>query len=66
MNVVANVLLQFLGILIQVGNQASGFVPEKYKGLVSGVVAAAMGVVAILAHFKNPDGTSAATEYKPE
>ena len=65
MNVFLNAIVQILGVIVLYGNQALTIVPEKYKGLVTGIVGVAMGVTAILAHFHNPDGTTAEKPYDP-
>jgi predicted component of type VI protein secretion system len=63
MNVFVNGILQVLGFIILTGNQLTQYVPEKYKGIVTGIVSLAMGAVAIFAHFRNPDGTNAKAAY---
>ena len=65
MNIFLNVIVQILGVIVLYGNQALTIVPEKYKGLVTGITGTAMGITAILAHFRNPDGTKAEKPYDP-
>lgn len=66
MNFSINLVAQIAGLVIQYGNLTVDVVPAKYKAYVSLVVGIAQAVVAWKAHFSNPDGTPAATEYKPK
>lgn len=59
-----NVILQSLAMVVQYGNQASGFVPPKYQPWVAGVVGLAQGIIAWRSHYFNPDGTPAAVGYQ--
>lgn len=59
-----NVLFQALALVVQYGNQASGFVPPKAQMWIALAVGLAQGAVGWRAHFFNPDGTPAAVAYK--
>jgi hypothetical protein len=58
-----NVIVQVLGFILQAYNQYGGMIPEKWKPVVMGIVGIIQGVVAIMSHFSNPDGTNATTPY---
>jgi hypothetical protein len=58
-----NLVFQGLALIVQYGNQASGFVPPKYQPAVGLVVGLAQGAVAWRAHYFNPDGTAASLPY---
>jgi hypothetical protein len=58
-----NVIVQLLGVLLQLYNQLSGMIPSGYKEIIALVVGIIQGLVALLAHFTNPDGTPAAEPY---
>lgn len=57
------IIIQVLLGLIALGNQATSVVPDKWKPVVTGIVAAAAIIQARLAHNWNPDGTSAKVAY---
>ena len=61
-----NLLFQGAALIVQYGNQASGFVPPKYQPGVALAVGLAQGLVAWHAHYSNPDGTPASTPYLPK
>ena len=61
-----NAIAQVVALLIQIANQAATVVPDKYKGTVAGVVAALQGVSGVVAHFYNPNGTSARAAWSGE
>jgi hypothetical protein len=58
-----NVVFQGLAMIVQYGNQASGFVPPKAQVWVGLAVGVAQAAVAWRAQFFNPDGTPATTAY---
>jgi len=58
-----NLVFQACALVVQYGNQASGFVPPKAQMWVALAVGIAQGVVGWRAHYFNPDGTPAATAY---
>jgi hypothetical protein len=63
MRLSVNSLIQILAMVGQYGNQVSDFLPAKGKFWAAVGIAAVQGIVGVLAHFKNPDGTSAAEAY---
>ena len=65
MTISLNVILQMIGVAIQALNQVAPFFPPKTKVTIAAVVALLQAIVAFLAHFKNPDGTSAQVAYQP-
>ena len=54
-----NVIGQSVAMLLQVANQFSGAVPPKWQPGVALGVGILQAVGAFVAHFSNPDGTSA-------
>lgn len=61
-----NLLFQGAALIVQYGNQASGFVPVKYQTGIALAVGLAQALMAWRqAHF-NPDGTPASTPYIPK
>jgi hypothetical protein len=60
-----NFIVQILGVALQGANFFSGMVPAEYQPVLAAVVTIIQGVSALLAHFKNPDGTPAAVAYRP-
>ena len=58
-----NVIAQGLGTFLQIANQFGGFVPDKYKWLAAGIIGIGQGLMGIVSHFSNPDGTAAARPY---
>ena len=58
-----NVVIQVLSMILQVLNYATPVVPVKYQVFVTFAIAVVQALSALLAHFKNPDGTPAATPY---
>ncbi len=60
------IIFQVLAGIIQLGNYATDFLPEKYKWIVGLVVGVAQVFQAYKAHFFNPDGTPAAQPFVPK
>jgi hypothetical protein len=58
-----NAVVQALALALQGLNQVMDFLPAKAKFWAMIAITAIQGVVAILAHFSNPDGTPAAAPY---
>src|ERR1039458_6865005 len=52
-----NVILQILALVAQGLNQVSGIVPTNYKFAVAVALSVIQGVIAVMAHFSNTDGT---------
>ena len=52
-----NLLVQVLSIAVQVGNELTSVLPPKYHAAFALGVGALQGVVGLLAHFSNPNGT---------
>lgn len=66
MNIAVNILFQAAAFIAQFANLEIGFVPDKYKYIVTFAITIAQAVIALKAHLVNPDGTSAVVAYKPE
>jgi hypothetical protein len=58
-----NAIVQGVAIAAQVFNAVSPLVPAEQRAKIAGIIAAAQAVTAAIAHFRNPDGTPAATPY---
>jgi hypothetical protein len=58
-----NMVIQIVATLIQCANVISGLLPPAQQASLALIVGAVQGVVAAIAHFKNPDGTPAAEPY---
>ena len=58
-----NLIVQILAFIVQGLNQLTSIVPDDTKPVVLAVVAILQGVVALLAHYSNPDATPVATAY---
>ena len=52
-----NVILQVLALIAQGLNQVSGIVPMKYQFYVAVAISIVQGIIAVMAHFANTDGT---------
>jgi len=65
MTVKTNGLVQILALALQVLNQILDQVPPRAKFWVMLAISALQVVISILAHFQNPDGTSAKASWKP-
>ncbi len=63
MKLSVNSVIQLLGLLAQGVNAATNILPDegKFWGFV--VISAIQGITGVLAHFSNPDGTSARAPY---
>jgi hypothetical protein len=58
-----SILAQTLGFVVQGVNQFGGFIPPEYHLPIALAVGAAQGVMGIIAHSFNPDGTPATLPY---
>jgi hypothetical protein len=58
-----NLVLQTLGGILQFINMFGTAIPAKYQSYVAAVVTAIQALLAIVAHFNNPDGTPATVAY---
>jgi hypothetical protein len=58
-----NVVIQILMTLMQGYNQISDLLPLKYKEPATLIMGVVQAVVAVMAHYSNPDGTTADQEY---
>lgn len=61
-----NFVIQVMGVIAHAAAQISDFLPEEGKVWASVAIAAAQGMVGVLAHFRNPDGTPASQPYRPK
>jgi hypothetical protein len=61
-----NVVIQVIGSIVAIGTKYADVVPVKYQPVLAGLVAVAMGLSGILAHFYNPDGTAASEPFSAE
>jgi hypothetical protein len=60
-----NMVIQVVATLAQLVNQLGGVVPAKYQTVILAVLSGVQGVAAAIAHYNNPDGTSAKVAYIP-
>ena len=60
-----NVVVQIIVTLMQAYNQVSDLLPEKWKPGAAVIMGAIQGIVAMISHFSNPDGSSAKLPYEP-
>lgn len=58
-----NMVLQILSGVLQAINMFGTMIPKEFQPYVAAVVTAIQALFAIVAHFKNPDGTPAAVAY---
>lgn len=58
-----NVIGQGLLVLLQMGNQVSGFVPDSKKFYLAAALGCIQMIVSVLAHYSNPNGTPSALPY---
>lgn len=66
MNFTVNSTIQLISTIAQTVNAFGGFVPQgKPQMYVAASLALLQGIVAALAQFRNPDGTSARVPYVP-
>ena len=63
MKLSVNLVFQGCALIVQYGNQASGFIPPKAQMWVMLAVGLAQGLMAWRVHYFNPDGTPATTAY---
>jgi hypothetical protein len=66
MKVSVNAVIQALGSALVVTQMVTGFIPPKYAAWGAAAVTTIQSLTAILAHFRNPDGTPARVAYEPE
>lgn len=60
-----NKMIQIIGVVGNIWVVNSTFLPPKAQAIGVAGLSAAQGVAGALAHYYNPDGTSAATPYVP-
>ncbi len=60
-----NLVFQIAATVVQGANMLGGILPPKAQGIITAGVTVLQAVVGLLAHFVNPDGTSAKTAYVP-
>lgn len=65
MKLSTNVIAQLLATAVQVLNQVTPAVPDKYKYLAAAALGFLQLVIGVIAHNSNPDGTSSLTAYVP-
>lgn len=58
-----NILIQILATIAQALNQIGDLFPPDHRMTVTLIIGVIQAVVALMAHFKNPDGTSAKLPY---
>lgn len=58
-------IIQIVAVLLTFTDQLSPILPPEYKIWAAVGISALQGINAVLAHFKNPDGTSATLPYTP-
>lgn len=63
MKLSTNILAQSVALIAQLFNQVGGVVPAKYQVPIALGIGVAQSIMAFVAHFTNPDGTSASTAY---
>ena len=64
MKLSVNLFIQIFGVLLQGLTFASGIVPAgKWQAICASVIGVIQAVSGLLAHFSNPDGTSATVPY---
>lgn len=61
-----NMILQVIATAIQGVNAISGMLPHDQAAGVAVIVGVVQAVAAAIAHFSNPDGTSAKVAYIPD
>ena len=66
MTVNANYLIQVIALLLQTLNQLAAILPPKGQFWATVIITGLQGVSAVLAHFKNPDGTTAKVAWEKE
>jgi hypothetical protein len=63
MTLSVNSVIQILGILLQFLNQALDTSSPKIKFWATVIMSVIQGVIGVLAHFSNPDGTPSSVPY---
>lgn len=58
-----NMIIQILALIVQVLNQISDLFPEDQRAIVVAIVGVIQATVALMGHFKNPDGTPVEVAY---
>lgn len=58
-----NILIQILMFVFQGINATSGITEDDLKPVVAGIIAVVQGIIAIIAHYSNPDATPVETAY---
>ena len=58
-----NVIIQLLMVILQVYNQIGEMLPDEWKHIATFVMTLIQAIVALLAHYKNPDGTPVTLAY---
>ena len=66
MSIKANSIVSGLMLVGQVITQVSGVLPEPYNHYILGAHIVVEAGLKLMAHFYNPDGTSARVSYAPE
>jgi hypothetical protein len=61
----ANILIQILALMVNALQYATNIAPEKAKPWIALGILLVQGIVAIVAHSYNPDGTPASEKYDP-
>ena len=59
-----NIVIQLVALAGQVVNQFGSLIPPARRDAVAAGLAIAQGIVAVVAHSYNPDGTSAGVAYQ--
>jgi len=60
-----SIAAQVVATILHVLNYASGVVPPRYQPYIALALGILQALGAFIAHFNNPDGTSASQPYKP-
>jgi hypothetical protein len=58
-----HMLAQGIAVAAQAFNAYGAFLPPKWQALAAGLLGGAQLIAGAVAHFRNPDGTPAATPY---
>jgi hypothetical protein len=66
MTFAVNVVAQVALLAVQAANKFGDVVPAKYQPAVFAVAGIAQGTLALIAHFRNPNGTPASAPYTPK